>query len=95
MFKIITEMDKETITEWFFSVDLTTKQGKNSYTVSIGKDYFKKLTGGSIPPVVLIKQSFIFLLEREQASAILRDFDIGEIEHYFPEYREVMKSMIV
>ena len=36
----------------------------------------------------LVWSSFEFLLEREPATSILREFGIREIERYFPEYRE-------
>lgn len=34
----------------------------------------------------LVRESFRFLLEREPASSILREFSLDEISRYFPEY---------
>jgi hypothetical protein len=34
----------------------------------------------------LVRSSFDFLLEREANTSILRDFSLGDIERYFPEY---------
>ena len=41
----------------------------------------------------LVKRSFEFLLAREPNTSILRDFDLGTIERYFPDYpREIRRS---
>src|SRR5439155_312918 len=34
----------------------------------------------------LVRRSFVFLLEREPATSILRTFDLSVISRYFPEY---------
>ncbi len=34
----------------------------------------------------LVRRSFAFLLAREPNTSILREFDLGVIERYFPEY---------
>jgi hypothetical protein len=34
----------------------------------------------------VVRESFRFLLEREPATSILRQFSLGDIPHYFPEY---------
>ena len=38
----------------------------------------------------LVRESFVFLLEREPVGSILRSFDLSVIERYFPEYRGTM-----
>jgi len=35
---------------------------------------------------VVVRESFVFLLEREPASAILPEFSLTDIGRYFPEY---------
>ena len=37
----------------------------------------------------VVRESFEFLLQREPASAIMREFSLDVIPTYFPEYREV------
>jgi hypothetical protein len=34
----------------------------------------------------VVRESFRFLLEREPATSILRQFSLGDIPRYFPEY---------
>jgi len=47
---------------------------------------------GATDPADLVRRSFEFLLEREPASSILREFRITDIEKYFPEYATVIKG---
>ena len=35
----------------------------------------------------LVRETFVFLLERESKESILRRFDLGVVERYFSEYR--------
>jgi len=39
----------------------------------------------------LVRRSFEFLLEREPASSILREFDLAVIQRYFPEYDRLFR----
>lgn len=47
---------------------------------------------GATDPGDLVRRSFEFLLEREPASSILREFRISDIERYFPEYPSVIRA---
>ena len=57
-----------------------------THRVTLSPDYYQKLCGGTITHEWLIIQSFKFLLEREPNTAILSEFDLEEINRYFPEY---------
>lgn len=48
-------------------------------------------TGGQEDVEDLVRRSFVFLLEREPATSILRRFDLSVIETYFPEYDETFR----
>jgi len=63
------------------------------HTVSVEKNYFKKLTDGKITVEKLVHLSFEFLLDREPNTSILRQFNLREINHYFPEYEDEIKKM--
>jgi hypothetical protein len=42
----------------------------------------------------VVRESFRFLLEREPATSILRQFSLGDISRYFPEYpRELVRRL--
>ncbi len=46
---------------------------------------------GATDPADLVRRSFEFLLEREPATSILREFRITDIERYFPEFPAVIR----
>lgn len=77
-----------------FSYVFAVSVGQYSYKVSASKDYCQKLTGGRITPEELIKKSFEFLLEREGPTSILREFALPQIQHYFPEYEQTIRTAI-
>jgi hypothetical protein len=60
--------------------------------VTMNKDYYLGQTRGLIIPEEFVKKSFEFLLERENKDSILRQFDINQINDYFPEFeKEICK----
>lgn len=63
------------------------------YSVTLSRDYFKKVVSSEIGPDELVKKSFDFLLQREPPSAILQQFDLQDINKFFPEYEQSIKSM--
>lgn len=42
----------------------------------------------------VVRESFVFLLEREPASSIMREFSLDVILTYFPEYREELPKRL-
>jgi hypothetical protein len=64
----------------------------HEYNVRLSEDYYQKLTAGRINPAELVRRSFAFLLAREDAGSILREFDLPLINTYFPEYEQTMRS---
>jgi hypothetical protein len=77
-------------------VEITESDGSGSKTthqVVIGKDYYMNLTErGRTSPEEFIKKSFEFLLDRESRDSILQQFDIAQINDYFPEYEMEIKK---
>ena len=57
-----------------------------SHTVSVPAGYPDSLGCGHVAPEELVRASFEFLLEREPASSILRNFSLDVISRYFPDY---------
>ena len=73
---------------WVFGV----RVGDVSYKVDVGRGNYERLTGGKVTPEELVEKSFKFLLAREPKEAILKSFNIMEIQRYFPEYEsEILK----
>jgi hypothetical protein len=65
-----------------------------THTVTVTEAYWRKLTGGRVPPEKLVERSFAFLLEREPNTSILRAFDLPVIQQYFPEYEGAIGGML-
>ncbi|MCH7529707.1 hypothetical protein IIB50_01160 [Patescibacteria group bacterium] len=74
---------------WKFSVRVEEKK----YSVELTEDYWKQLTGTSATPEKLVEQSFSFLLMREPKESILPTFNLKQIQSYFSDYEEKIKSM--
>ncbi|MEX0933590.1 MAG: hypothetical protein WDZ74_02425 [Candidatus Paceibacterota bacterium] len=79
---ILVEQKEEKDTGWVFSVDVDGR----THTVTVPKEYYKKLTEGKETPESLVNRSFEFLLAREPKKSILKEFELPVIQHYFPEY---------
>jgi hypothetical protein len=62
---------------------------KTSHVVRISRAELERYGGGDVNE--LLRRSFEFLLDRESNSSILREFDLGTIETYFPEYAAAMR----
>jgi len=43
---------------------------------------------------ILVQESFAFLLEREPATSILRQFELTVISRYFPEYDQDIRRRL-
>jgi hypothetical protein len=79
---------------WAFEVTVSDGSSSTTHRVTMTRDDYERLTGGTCPPDELVRRSFEFLLEREAKESILRRFDITVISRYFPEYeREIRRSI--
>jgi len=83
---------------WRYEVKITETDESGSRTthqVTMDEDYYMDLTErGRIIPEEFIKKSFEFLLDRESKDSILRQFDIAQINDYFPEYEKEIKRAL-
>ncbi len=74
---------------------VTVEKGTTTtHTVTVSPAYYEKLTNKSVGPEELVRQSFVFLLERESNTSILRSFDLPVIGRYFPEYEKTIRGML-
>jgi hypothetical protein len=60
--------------------------GRTTHTVSVSADWADDLGCGDVPGIDLVRASFVFLLDREPATSILRNFSLEQIAQYFTEY---------
>jgi len=70
-----------------FRVDVADGSGDTTHTVTVPEELLRELGVDRDAAGNLVRESFAFLLEREPASSILREFSLDVIGRYFPEYR--------
>ena len=81
----ITELSPNAFDVTIYSNTETTHQ------VTISDTFITEYQIKNLTKKEIIEQSFIFLLERESNTSILRKFDIEVIANYFPEYKKLFK----
>ena len=73
-----------------FRVEVADGSGGTTHTVRVPDELLRDLGVDRDAAGNLVRESFAFLLEREPASQILREFSLEVIGRYFPEYRTEM-----
>jgi hypothetical protein len=80
---------------WLATVTVAEGDASTKHRVRIPAADLERLAPGATPEA-LVRASFAFLLEREAKESILREFEIGAIARYFPEYeREIRRQRLV
>jgi hypothetical protein len=91
----VSPLDKSS---WKYDVEIFENDGsdsKTSHQVTLDRDYYMDMTeGGLIVPEEFVKKSFQFLLDREPKDTILLQFDIAQINDFFPEYEKEIKKVV-
>ena len=64
---------------------------ETNHQVTISDDFITDYQIKNLTKKEIIEKSFIFLLEREPNTSILRKFDIEVISNYFPDYKKIFK----
>ena len=58
------------------------KDTETCHTVIVSDEAHKVFSSGDLTKEQLVKKSFLFLLQKENQTSILKKFHIGEIENY-------------
>jgi hypothetical protein len=66
----------------------------SNHLVTINDDIHFEITEGIKSKEELIFFSFKFLLERENNTSILSNFNLETIQNYFPEYKKEIQNWI-
>ena len=77
-------------TDGTFAVQVSAGNKRHHYCVSVPPGLVDRLGNPSVDPGQLVRESFVFLLEREPATAIQSSFSLDVISRYFPEYEATM-----
>ena len=64
---------------------------ETNHQVTISDNFITEYQIKNLTKKEIIEQSFIFLLQKESNTSILRKFDIEVIANYFPEYKKLFK----
>jgi hypothetical protein len=70
-----------------YDVEVRDGGRRTAHHVTVPPDLVAEL-GAETDVERLVRESFVFLLEREPASSILSRFSLQDIARYFPEYGE-------
>ncbi|MGH2491703.1 MAG: hypothetical protein ACRDF9_09345 [Candidatus Limnocylindria bacterium] len=73
---------------WVANVTVTAPT-RTAHVVRVSHAEHERYGDGDVKD--LVRRSFEFLLDRESNTSILREFDLGTIERYFPEYATTIK----
>lgn len=92
MAEIMLNNQTQTPNGWRFDVTVQESGDAIKYSVDVHKSYCEKLTGDAHDPGMLVTKSFKFLLAREPKESILRQFNLEDINRYFPDYEEFIKK---
>jgi hypothetical protein len=63
-----------------------------THEVTVQATDLRRLDPGADDPTDLVRRSFVFLLEREPKTSILRRFDLTEIGRYFPDWERTIRA---
>jgi hypothetical protein len=69
-----------------FRVEVREGQGATTHQVTVPERLGETLELGEDDLERVVLESFRFILEREPATSILRQFSLSDISRYFPEY---------
>jgi hypothetical protein len=77
-----------------FEVTVRDKSGETMHQVRMQVSDYERLCARKVSAERLIEASFGFLLDREDKSQILREFDIDVISRYFPEFERELQRYL-
>ncbi len=83
----------ETVDGWSFDVRVADGGSESRHEVTLSRGDRDRIARGADPDE-LVRESFVFLLEREAKESILRSFDLTVIARYFPEYERAMAGRL-
>jgi hypothetical protein len=77
-----------------FGVEVTEGTDVTGHRVRVPEEFLDDLLLSGVDPEVIVRESFNFLLEREPATSIMREFSLEDIARYFPEYPEELQRRL-
>jgi hypothetical protein len=90
----MSEIEISAVGDQEFGVQVREGDTTTSHRVTVPGDLLDELVLTGVDPEVVVRESFAFLLEREPATSILRQFSLWDIGRYFPEYPEELRRRL-
>jgi len=76
---------------WECAVEVGAGASASRHTVRVRATDLERLGRAGEKPEQLVARAFEFLLAREPASSILRDFELADISRYFPDFERKIR----
>lgn len=67
---------------------------ETSHRVHMSQEYYRELCGATITHEFVLISAFRFLLDKEPNTAILPEFDLQDINRYFPQFESEIKDRL-
>ncbi len=77
-----------------FGVQVREGDAETSHRVTVPEGLVDDLQLAEDDLERVVRESFLFLLDREPASSILPEFSLDEISRYFPEYTDELTTRL-
>jgi hypothetical protein len=85
----ITELEPGT-----FRVQVEEGDETTSHQIRLEDDFLDEAGLDAVEREVVVRETFAFLLEREPASAIMSEFGLDTVAHFFPEYVDELRRRV-
>lgn len=76
------------------AVQVTEDSRLLTYLVAVPSDVVAELGLGDVETVEIVRETFHFLLEREPATSIMKQFSLDVVPTFFPEFYEELVARI-
>ncbi|HEX2192832.1 MAG TPA: hypothetical protein VHH09_06520 [Acidimicrobiales bacterium] len=80
--------------ETTYEVELRDGETATSHQVTVPPEMVEELGLGDVDRDTLVRESMEFLLERESPSSVLPEFALTDIQRYFSEYYDEMRTRL-
>ncbi len=78
-----------------YGVQVTEGDTTTSHRVAVPDDLLDDLGLAGVDAELLVRETFGFLLDREPATSILREFSLDQVPQYFPDYYDELRARLV
>jgi hypothetical protein len=77
-----------------FGVEVEEGNEVTGHRVTVPQSFLENTLLEGVDPETVVRESFNFLLEREPATSILREFSLYDIARYFPEFPDELRRRL-